>query len=74
MQAVLKAKSRKLWSNVRSIFSSGQNQEGTVLYSIYTYHTQALKGGIGVSREEDNALQKIIRIIIRIIIITKENY
>ena len=44
------------------------------LYSIYTYHTQALKGGMGVSREEDNALQKIIRIIIRIIIITTENY
>ena len=43
-------------------------------YSSYTYHNQTLKGGTGVSREEDNALQKIIRIIIRIIIINKENY
>ena len=29
---------------MRSIFRSGQNQEGTVLYSIYTYHDKALEG------------------------------
>nr|XP_058946201.1 G-protein coupled receptor GRL101-like [Pocillopora verrucosa] len=53
VQAVLKAKLRKVWSNVRSIFSSGQNQEGTVLYSIYTYHNQTLKGGIeGVNNQQ----------------------
>ena len=35
---MLKAKVGKLWSNVRSIFSRGQNQEGTVLSSIEKYH------------------------------------